>query len=492
MKHTRLFGSLALSALLITGFSGCGSDDDDTPAVTLSETEAVALDLGAESEAAIEASLVGVADEDKIPFGDGSFGPFERVAIFPTVKDANGDLDHNATYEKVQELAKTFANYVATTDEPASDSDTFKGANWIVGGVEGEPTDELLASNILAIPTKLPINPDFATSTINNKKVSVVEVCNSTYAGQALGVSNVGGDNGTKVPNGIYHTTALPCEVAIYNDEKAIYVDMLNPETIFTLFFTEVFGDAVMENTDFRNAMMALPSQVKSEIYALIYNAFDESASAGEYTKTGIKMGPIYSSMSKAIGIAQQAAPYGHYRYTGTGEEFDATDAQEIAQKLIDVMTVHGTATAGMQEEALHDALPSVIAGTEPSWRSARHEPLKVPGGSWIIETCSPVYAKEALGTGEHHATALPCEIAVFVDPDDNTSINVSFLDPNFMFGALFDDALSQLSDEEKAGFQGIIDNINADLRKMVDYAFENNVTVIDHTTKTDIEPIVY
>jgi len=35
-------------------------------------------------------------------------------------------------------------------------------------------------------------------------------------------------------------------------------------------------------------------------------------------------------------------------------------------------------------------------------------EPLKVPGGSWIVEACSPTYAKEALTTGEFHTPALP------------------------------------------------------------------------------------
>jgi len=490
MKHTKLLGSVALATLLAIGFSGCNSDDD--------KEQTVVEKLQAESAAAIADSLVGVSDDDKIPFGDGSFSPYERVAVFPTVKDANGDTDHNATYAKVAALATTFANYVANTNEPEADAETFKGANWIVAGVEvaeGETASaEKIAHNILGIPTKLSINPNEAYSKANTKKVKVVEVCNSTYAGKALGVTNVGGDNGAKVQNGIYHTTALPCEVTIYNDEDGIYVDMLNPETIFTLFFTEVFSSAEMENSDFKTDMMALPTQVKNEIFAMIYNAFD--AAEETYTKTAIKMGTIYSSMSKAVATTDTAnsgkEPYRHYTYTGDGvTTYTSTDAKAIAAKIITAMTSEEEGTVGVQEDALLSTLPSTIAGKVPSWRSGRLEPLKVPGGSWIVEACSPTYAKEALSTGEYHTPALPCEIAVFVNPDDNTKIDISFLNPEFMFGALFADGMAKMSAEEISAFDTIISNINGDLKTIVDYAMKNSVDGFDGTN-IKITPINY
>ena len=133
--QTKLLGSLALSALLMAGISGCGSDD-----TVISTDAAKIVTLKASSEAAIAASLVGVTDADKIPFGDGSFSPFERVAVFPTVKKADGTLDEIATYAKVAQLATTFAKYVANTDEPATDSTKFKASNWIVGGIESATT----------------------------------------------------------------------------------------------------------------------------------------------------------------------------------------------------------------------------------------------------------------------------------------------------------------------------------------------------------------
>ena len=491
MKY-KFLGSVVLSAVLVTGFLGCGDDDVVNPNA---ETDAIAADLLAASQIVIDASLVDVNDSDKIPFGDGSFSPFERVAVMPTVKGADGNIDHNATFAKVQRLAKVFAKFVSETNEPTEDNATFKGANWITAGIEtSTPTDELIAQNIIQIPTKKRINPNFDSSPANTQKVQVIEVCNSTYAAKALGVINVGGETGAKVPNGIYHTTALPCEVTIYNDEKAIYVDMLNPETIFTLFFTEVFTDDLMrDNAAFKADMLALPSQVKSEIFAMIYNAFD--AQGETYSKTAIKMGSVFSSMSKALALPKIAAPYTHYSYSSTGgKEFTSTDAKNIAAQIMEVMTIHGSPNAGTQESALHTALPSMTQAVpaNPLWRSGRHEPLKVPGGSWIIEACSPVYAKEALATGEFHTPALPCELAVFVNPDDNTTLDVSILNPDFMFKGLFADGMADMNASQIAGFQNIIDNINADLLTIVDYAFEHNVTDIDHSTKAQITPITY
>jgi uncharacterized protein (DUF302 family) len=451
------------------------------------------------AQVAVDAALASVAAGDEIPFGDGAFSPYERVAIFPTVKDADGNLDHNATYAKVAELANTFAKYVANTNEPGDDNATFKGANWIVAGYEStaQATDETLAHHILAIPTKLPIIPGTTVTATNTKKVKVVEVCNSTYASKALGVINVGGEYGAKVQKGIYHTTALPCEVTIYNDENGIYVDMLNPETIFTLFFTEVFdSDEMKTNTLFRDDMMALPTQVKKEIFSMIYNAFD--AEDEVYSKTAIKMGTIYSAMSKAVATTDTEnggkKPYMHYSYEGNSTTgYTSTDAKNIAAKIISVMTSDAEGTVGVQEAALKSILPSETqtVPVHPAWRSGRLEPLKVPGGSWIVEACSPTYAKEALTTGEYHTPALPCEIAVFVNPDNNTTIDISILNPEFMFGAMFADGMANMTSVEIERFNTIISNINGDLKTIVDYAMENNVTGFDGNN-TKITPVIY
>lgn len=490
MKYAFL-GSIVLSTMLSMSFVGCGSDNNTNPNA---ETDKVKEALEKEAKIAIDASLVGVAENDKIPFGDGSFSPFSRVAIFPTVKGADGMIDYNATDAKVKDLAITFAKYVANTDEPKEDNTTFKGANWIVGGVESKTaTATEIKPHIIQIPTKKRLNPNLAKSTKNTKKVQVVEVCNSTYAGKALGVKPIGGEI---LPKGIYHTTSLPCEVTFYNDDKAIYVDVLNPETIFTLFFTEVFSDPLMDVPAFREEMMNLPTQVKNEISAMVYNAFDKEAE--KYSKSAIKMGPIFSSMSKALSIPKTVAPYKHISYKSTdGTAFTATNAKAIAQKIINVMTIHGNPNAGTQEATLFNALPSKTQTNpvNPLWRSARHEPLKVPGGSWIIEACSPAYAKEALSTGEFHTAALPCELAVFVSPEDDTNqtIDISILSADFMFNGLFSDAMQDMNASQKTYFGNIITNIQGDLEAMINYAMENNVSEFaDFSTGVEITPITY
>jgi uncharacterized protein (DUF302 family) len=311
------------------------------------------------------------------------------------------------------------------------------------------------------------------------------------YAAQAVGNKIVGGEEGANVPNGTYHATALPCEVTVYSDNQAIYVDMLNPETIFTLFFTDVFSHDVMKNEKFKTAMMALPTQVKKEVTALIHNSLDMQGET--YTKTAIKMGPIYSSFSKAMQVPEKGAPYTHFNYTGD-KEYSIADAKAIALEIMKVMTIHGEENAGTQDEPLLSSLPSMSQdkAVQPKWRSAREEPFKIPGGVWVIEACSPVYAKEALNTGEYHTPALPCEVAVNVNPDNNNSINVAILNPDFMFNALFSDGMAKMSSEEITAFQVIIDNINGDLSTMVDYAIEHKVEGLDHATKKELTPIDY
>jgi uncharacterized protein (DUF302 family) len=483
MKYSKTLGSVALSALLVMGMAGCGSSSS-------SSSDPVAIDDSSDP----------VAIDDSIPFGDGEFSPFERVAVFPTVKiEGTNDINYTATYAKVAELANTLGKYVANTNEPGVNSETFKSTNWILAGLESSTatnnfTDANVSKHILAIPTKLPIDPAVPMSSKNTKKVKVVEVCNSGYASQALGVTLVGGENGAKVANGSYHATALPCEITIYNDENGIYVDMLNPETIFTLLFTEVFTSTEMENIDFRTAMLALPTQVKKEIYAMIYNAFEGE----DYTPDSTKMGPIYSTMSSVLATTDTAnggkEPYRHYNYTASDSEreFTATDAKNIAAKLISVMTSDEEGTVGVQEADLKNILPSEIDGIHPAWRSGRLEPLKVPGGSWIVEACSPTYAKEALSTGAYHTPALPCEIAVTVNPDNNNTIDVSILNPEFMFGALFADSMANMTQEEINGFNIIIDNINGDLKTIVDYAMDNNISEIRSYSDEKITPILY
>jgi len=407
------------------------------------------------------------SNDDKIPFGDGSFSTFERVAIFPTVKGKDGKTDYNATYAKVKEMALTFAKYVAKNNEPEVDK-TFKGDDWIVSGVENVNDDAEIVHNILQIPTSGLINPNFPASPTNTKKAQVVELRNIAYPGRLLDIKV----NGEVLPKSVGRSTAFPFEVAVLNDDKAIYIDIINPEAIFGLFFADVFeSDHYKNSKEFRDELNSLPIQTKNEIIAMIYKALNVTDN-----KTSIEMGPIFSSMTKLKESLAELAPNQDNFYQSENVQ-TSESAKEIAQKIVEVMTIHGSANAGKQEKALYDTLPSVKQKINPKWVSARKKPLKEIKNAWIIEACSPVYAKQALSVGEHHATALPCEISVYVDPNDSKRIVASILKPAFMFKNLFADSMIGMTDDQKAAFDVVINNIQGDLKTIVDYTMENNVT---------------
>jgi len=75
-------------------------------------------------------------------------------------------------------------------------------------------------------------------------------------------------------------------------------------------------------------------------------------------------------------------------------------------------------------------------------WRSARTHALGLPGKVKVVEVCSPTYAGAAMQAGTHHAPALPCQIAVYVQGD---KLNIRVLDPQFIFSAFFSDAPAQM-----------------------------------------------
>ncbi len=61
------------------------------------------------------------------------------------------------------------------------------------------------------------------------------------------------------------------------------------------------------------------------------------------------------------------------------------------------------------------------------------------------------------------------------------------------MFGTLFSDSMANMTPEEIDNFNTIIDHINGDLKTIVDYTMENNVTAGSFDgTNTKTEPIDY
>lgn len=415
--------------------------------------------------------------------------PYSRIARLPVVKDANDQVDHVATYAKVKAAALALANYVALyKDVDVLGENVIKGDDWVLGGTSltcrktQTCTADEIKKAIIEIPTPQPINPYDATylasgtvTEANTKKASVLDFCNEVFAKQALGVSPIVGTK--KVVNGYSHTPALPCEVSIWNDDDHIYVDMLDPNAIFSLFFTDVLFSADMADPAFAEAISDLPPQVKSEIRAVVLHAMNEFDAK---TKTVDKhLGSKFKNMDEVIEVVANSpyqSPYLHMGYTKTdGAAFTATDSTAVTQAIINTMSVNGTPTAGQHPTVIDGVTLDSILSPGSSWRSAKATPMTLPGNNHVIEACSPKYAKMAMGTGVHHVTALPCEITVqIIDRDGNGStetLAISYLDPAFMMNAMFGD----ITAEEKIAFEPVTAYIMDDLQKVVRAALEVN-----------------
>ena len=403
--------------------------------------------------------------------------PFSRVAKLPIVEYENGDINYEATYAKARAASVALATYVARMKEADMlGSDVIAGIDWKLGGTSAECLETRVCDDheideaVLAIPSPERINPTLPASKTNTKKANVLDFCNKKYASLAMGVEPITGSKadgtGKYVVNGYSHAPALPCEVSIWNDDEHIYVDMLDPSAIFSLFFSDVLFSEEMQDADFAAAMNAMPSQVKDEIKAIIYAAlseFDPKMKAMDQ-----KIGPKYKSLEDIVEVVDAApydSPYKHMSYTkADGGVFTEAESKAVAQEIIDTLSTH-TNSPGVHPTVINadgDTLDSILSPNS-SWRSARLEPISIPGKNHIIEACSPYYAKMAMGTGIHHVNALPCEITVKII-DGGNKLVVSYLDPAFMLGALFAD----ISEEEKEAFGEIPNLIMEDLQAIV------------------------
>lgn len=395
------------------------------------------------------------------------FTPFERIAVIEVDEDNCVNID---PYICGQEIATKIATYIATVNDDGMEG--MEGGNWILGGTEHGASPEEIEHAILRIP--------YVEETIGaTKKVNVFDVCNPFYAKKALGVTPIVDDK--YVVNGPAHAPALPCQMAVFSEGNNVVVDILNPEAIFTLFFSDVIISDEMEDDDFDAAIKAMTPQVKSELKAMAYNALDLAGVAYEAKSENI--GPEYygrKDIFDAVDDSPANSPYVHFTFTKQSNgTFSPQDVTDVAQVIINTMTIHGGTNPGVHtDEDLHcdeDGCLEDILSDGSSWRSARPTPLGLPGNNKVIEACSPKYAKQAMATGLHHATALPCEITVNKIEGD-TKLMVSFLDPHFMFIALFKDAFDGMSEVELERYAALPPAVLDDLRKIVTWALENNL----------------
>ena len=421
MKYTKIIGSVALSALLL-GMTGCNSDS----------------------------VVADVTDTTTTTTVEPTITPYTRVAVLP------------GGWAEVATIAEKIAQYVVFTNEAVAlglpTNWVIAGANGGADGLSGPEEWDVDGSDLLPIPG---MGVPGATG-----KARVIEFCNKAYATQAIST-------------GKFHGSALPCEVSVHSDGTNIYVDMLDAEAIFNIFFT----DAKDNFDDAQNAAFAeMAADVKSELRTMIKAGLeDDSGVSGSaavaYTESTEELGPQFTQAKIDNEIALRS-PYIVYKYKRTaGGTFTLTDANTLATEII--------AKLGTDAATADTNVPGV--SKDSAWRSGRPDPIAIPNVK-VVEACSPKYAKKATALGNEYITALPCEVTVYVDETDDTNetLGVSFLNPNFMFGTMFEGAVenayndAKLTKAEVIEYSTLADIVFADLRLIVDAAVQDSALGIE------------
>lgn len=349
-----------------------------------------------------------------------TISPYQRVAVL------------SGTWSDVPTIADKIASYVVNTDESTA---LGYPTNWVVAGANPASGETYETTDLLPIPA------------IGGTS-RVIELCNGSYATQATNT-------------GRFHGSALPCEVSVHSDGTNVYVDMLDADAIFSVFFSDL-------NTTQKSALQSVASQVKKEIRGMVL----ASLASDTHTVSEKAMGPAWSSAD--LDKLSYRSPYTVYSYKLSSDAafVKGTDDKAIAAEII--------AALGNSTSTAENRVPGLSSGS--LWRSGRPLPLAIPN-VFVVEACSPKYASMATKLGNEYITALPCEITVYVDETDTTgkTLNISFLNPNFMFGTMFEGAVEKaleagtLTKDEAIEYSTLADKVFADLRMVVDHAIQNS-----------------
>jgi len=350
--------------------------------------------------------------------------PYQRVAVIPGTK------------ADIQNIALKISDYVVNTDEKAV---LGFPSNWVIAGANPHANETYEGNDDL-----IPIPVDTGKEVYKSR---VIEFCNGPYATQATNT-------------GQQHGSALPCEVAVHSDGENVYVDMLDADAIFTIFFPGI--------PDPDGQLKKMATDVKGEIRAMIMASLADVSQVTESTEA---LGPKFTQDD--VSKIKDDDIYLVTKYTSSaGTVFTKTDAKNLAKKIIEKM---GT------DEANADTHVEGLS-TNSQWRSARPDPIAIPG-VFVTEACSPTYAKMATRLGAEYITALPCEITAYLDRTDDTNktISISVLSPQFMFENMFKGAVENavkntgLSQEDAAKYQTLATVVLADLNKIVDAAITDS-----------------
>lgn len=346
---------------------------------------------------------------------DGNEGPSEpdaAVAMTPFTITARVN---GAT---VDEVTAAIATYIHDVDDTSRDLP----ADWIVAG--GDHLEEGESADGAAL--RLPGGS------------RIVEVCNHHYASMAMAF-------------GGHHGVALPCEIAITQQGDDVEVVLLNPEAIFGVFF----GDVPAEQAEQMGGMAAT---VMAELEDLVEASLD--GFSADYV--GEPVGPEWSEEE----LSQfRTSDYSVEMDVEIPTELRGSDEDRLAFKARFVEQLLTTLTHEEMEQ-----IGSQVSGlSTEDWRAARPYALGLPGQVSVVEVCSPTYATAALSTGDYHAPALPCQIAIWVDGD---MLRVHVLSPLFIFPVFFGDA----PDEMMESMGGLATAVQQDLQLVVAAALDSSL----------------
>jgi uncharacterized protein (DUF302 family) len=258
-----------------------------------------------------------------------------------------------------------------------------------------------------------------------------VELCNHTYASMALSA-------------GAHRAVGLPCKLSLLQREDGVEVVMLSPESIFALFFHDVEPAMAAQ-------MEGLAATVREEIRSLVVRGVQGFEGAAW---RNAPVGPGWTE-DQLAGFGDMASTV---RYTVSPTTTEGTYASAaalrdaVADRLLETLTHEGSEQVGCTVPGL----------SVDDWRSARTLALTLPGDVRLVEVCSPTYAAAALGTGLHHAPALPCKIAIHVEGD---VVHIEMLDTAFVFPSFFSD----IPAEHAEALHGMATAVRTDIMRIIE-----------------------
>jgi len=264
------------------------------------------------------------------------------------------------------------------------------------------------------------------------------------------------------------HGVALRWSIVAYSQGETVKVVIGVPETFVRLYFRGEASAQALENVakkihaDLREVVhLAL----KDGGYATQLDAGIPGTEMGEATIaqiegqngpiTGESIAPSITLTGVAIGDVVTAieAAFKAPRVPDLNQDGVVDQADQgvlpgaFMQYLMGQMTFEQM--AGMMSMG-----PQIwgMGGTFQQWAVPRTLDLSTAqaGAHYVVELCQPFYANTALSTGLHHIPSMPCAVTVW---EEGNTVQVSLLDPAFIFGYLFTDAGPQMPPAMQALF---------------------------------------